>query len=232
MKPKIPVAYDPKSIFQKLSKTISSHINSIRIVISSYVFPFLEEIISKCPSSPCIRSGSNSTYKQPTSKPPSRRVYNSMIPIINTIPTSCFYIKIKENQLIEDLTTFRTVPYLGDDIRLDFTEYSRIMGDTPGAVEHEVCGEAEELLVAYFLEQGTVSIPKITVDTSTSSSSSSSDALTSNTSLHSNSSNNNQENFVLPDILNVLSLLLEVSKKELFRVFKCISEGSWYRRHL
>jgi hypothetical protein len=153
-----------------------------------------------------------------------------MIPTVHTIPTSCFYVKIKENQLVEDLTTFRTVPYLGDDIRLDFTEYSRIMGDTPGAVEHEVCGEAEELLVAYFLEQGRISIPKITVDSSSSSASSSSAGGPTN--LHQTYNNNNQENSVLPDVLNVLSLLLEVSKKELFRVFKCISEGPWYRRHL
>lgn len=139
------------------------------------------------------------------------RGFNTSIPKVPTIPASCFFVKIRENQVMEDQTTFRSIPYLGDDVRLDLTEFNRIVGNIPGQIEPEVCGEAEELLVAYFVQQGvTQSSSKGIIITP--------DQI--------------QENNVIPEILAALAAILQVSTKEILRTFKVISESNWYHHNM
>lgn len=132
--------------------------------------------------------------------------FNTSFPKVSRNPASCFFIKIRENQVMEDQTTFRSLPYLGDDVRIDISEFNRIVGHVPGQIEPEVCGEAEELLVAYFISQGIVRSSSKSINFEQ---------------VH--------EKNVLPEILAALTSVLEVSTKEILRAYKVISESYWFR---
>ncbi len=132
--------------------------------------------------------------------------FNTSFPKVSRNPASCFFIKIRENQVMEDQTTFRSLPYLGDDVRIDISEFNRIVGHIPGQIEPEVCGEAEELLVAYFISQGVVDSSSKSINFEQ---------------VH--------EKNVLPEILAALTSVLEVSTKEVLRAYKVISESYWFR---
>jgi hypothetical protein len=147
------------------------------------------------------------------SKTAKYKVSNSLIPLVPTIPTSVTFVKIPENQVVEDLTTYRTIPYLGDDIRLELNELHRISSDLMDR-EHEVSGEAEELLIAYFIDQATFPLSSPSVPKSPDVPASVNDVT------------------VLPEILGFLAISLQLTKKEILKSHKIISEGSWYRGHL
>jgi hypothetical protein len=147
------------------------------------------------------------------SKTAKYKVFNSLIPLVPTIPTSVTFVKIPENQVVEDLTTYRTIPYLGDDIRLELNELHRISSDLMDR-EHEVSGEAEELMIAYFIDQATFPLSSVPAPKSPNVPASMNDVV------------------VLPEILGCLAVSLQLTKKEILKSHKIISEGSWYRGHL
>jgi hypothetical protein len=130
------------------------------------------------------------------------------IPKVIPPPLSCTYIKTKANPYVEDETIYRTVPWLSDQVFLDYSEFSKITGDFINlSLEHSACGEAEELLITHYVENSILPDAKI-------------------------SPSQIQESHLIPAILNSLSNRLGVSKSEILKVYKVISEGAWYRRHM
>lgn len=171
-------------------------------------------------------------------------IYTFHIPKLKPLPRYCFFTKTKTNQVVEEETIFRTVPYLGDNIALDLKIFGEL--NTPGEIEHEVLGEAEEYLVFYYFEENAKALEfyfqrkyqqkllKLQSNTPPPPSQASS-ILSVCASTDGNIGGLSYDIYqgeISAEICVALSLVLEVSKNEVMKAYKRISDGKWFRNFL